>query len=56
MFQVLFISVQSAASTFTDFTTTPETAPSLHVSDSILIALERPAHVDVFLVSFHAAF
>ncbi|GAB5570090.1 ALK and LTK ligand 2 isoform X3 [Prionailurus iriomotensis] len=27
---VLFISVQSAANTFTDCTTTPETAPSLH--------------------------
>jgi len=47
MFQVLFTSVQSAANTSTDFTTTPETAPSLHVSDSSLTALGRPAHVDV---------
>lgn len=30
VFQVLFISVRSAASTFTDFTTTRETAPSPH--------------------------
>ncbi|KAF5917259.1 hypothetical protein HPG69_008331 [Diceros bicornis minor] len=35
VFQVLFISVRSAADTSTDSTTTPETAPSRHVSDSL---------------------
>lgn len=33
--QALCISAQSAANTSTDFTTTPETAPSPHVSDHV---------------------
>lgn len=53
MFQVLFISAQSAANTSTDCTTTPETAPSLHVSDSVRTGWGKPAYADMILMSFY---